>query len=179
MGDSDAEMRRMIIIAGPNGAGKTTFARQYLPNEGACPAFLNADLIAAGLSPFDPAVAAVRAGRLMLREIDEHVRRRESFAFETTLSGRGYLRRIAQWRRAGFHVDLAFLTLPTPDAALRRVAQRVLQGGHNVATELVVRRFHLERYNYKNIYRPVVDSWIEYDHSGQTPIVTAEGRFNA
>jgi predicted ABC-type ATPase len=90
--------QRVLIIAGPNGAGKTTFATEFLPNEGACPTFVNVDLIAAGLSPFDPNAAAVRAGRLMLSEIDRHVRRGDSFAFETTLSGRGYLRRIADWR---------------------------------------------------------------------------------
>lgn len=85
---------KVVIIAGPNGAGKTTFAREFLPNEGNCPTFINADLIAAGLSPFNPEAASVRAGRLMLEEIDEMVRQRKSFAFETTLSGRAYLHKI-------------------------------------------------------------------------------------
>ena len=80
--------KRIIIIAGPNGAGKTTFAKEFLPNEGDCPMFVNADLIAEGLSPFDPSAVAVRAGRLMLREIDRHARIGESFSFETTLAGR-------------------------------------------------------------------------------------------
>lgn len=173
------EPPKVYIIAGPNGAGKTSFAREYLPHEGDCPVFVNADLIAAGISPFNPAAAAVRAGRLMLSEIDEHVRYRRSFAFETTLSGRGYLRRVAQWQREGYHVDLAFLTLPTPGAALRRVAHRVSQGGHDVPTDLVVRRFHAGRYNFRQLYQPVVDSWIEYDNSGHTPLVIAEGTGNA
>lgn len=85
---------KIIIIAGPNGAGKTTFAREYLPNEAGCPIFVNADLIAIGLSPFRPAVAAIRAGRLMLEEINRHARNRRNFAFETTLSGRGYVKMI-------------------------------------------------------------------------------------
>jgi predicted ABC-type ATPase len=80
--------RRIIIIAGSNGAGKTTFAREFLPKEVGCPVFVNADLIAAGLSPFKPATAAIRAGRLMIAEIESHVREKKSFAFETTLSGR-------------------------------------------------------------------------------------------
>ena len=84
------ESSKILIIAGPNGAGKTTFAREYLPNEGSCSLFVNADLIAAGLSPFAPDLVAIRAGRLMLSEIAEHVRKRESFAFETTLAGRAY-----------------------------------------------------------------------------------------
>ena len=92
--------QRIIIIAGPNGAGKTTFAREYLLNEAHCPDFINVDLIAAGLSPFDPERAAIRAGRIMLSEIQRRVRKRESFAFETTLSGHVYARMIPEWRRS-------------------------------------------------------------------------------
>jgi predicted ABC-type ATPase len=99
--------RRVLIIAGPNGAGKTTFARAFLPQEAHCPRFINADLIAAGLSPFEPQSAAVRAGRVMLEEIDACIARGESFAFETTLAGRVYLRRIVAWRDAGWHVTLS------------------------------------------------------------------------
>jgi predicted ABC-type ATPase len=96
--------KRILILAGPNGAGRTTFAREFLVREVSCPAFLNADLIAAGLSPFDPGRAALRAGRLMLELIAEHVARSESFAFETTLAGRNFSRAIEQWRSAGYHV---------------------------------------------------------------------------
>jgi len=88
--------KRIIILAGPNGAGKTTFAREFLPDEAECPSFVNADLIAAGLSPFNPEVVAMRAGRLMLELIDEHVARGDSFAFETTLAGKSYARHIAR-----------------------------------------------------------------------------------
>lgn len=98
------QQKKIIIIAGPNGAGKTTFAREFLPNEAGCPVFINADLIAAGLSPFNPELVAIVAGRIMLEQIAEHERRRESFAFETTLSGRGYVRLIRQWRSDGYLV---------------------------------------------------------------------------
>ena len=117
--------RRIVIIAGPNGAGKTTFAREYLPNEAGCPIFVNADLIAAGLSPFAPELAAVQAGRLMLAAIKGHAARGDCFAFETTLSGLGYARMVPQWRRAGYRVKLVFLSLPDADMALARVAARV------------------------------------------------------
>lgn len=100
--------KEIIIIAGPNGAGKTTFARTFLPEEAQCPRFINADLIAAGLSPFAPEAAAIRAGRLMLTEIGECVDRRENFAFETTLAGRGYRRHIRRWRAMGYQVSLYF-----------------------------------------------------------------------
>ena len=103
--------RKVIIIAGPNGAGKTTFAREFLPNEAGCPQFLNADLIAAGLAPFAPESAALPAARLMLAELERHFQTGQSFAFETTLSGRAYLRHIARWRAAGYRVELIFLRL--------------------------------------------------------------------
>ena len=105
--------RKIVIIAGPNGAGKTTFAREFLPNEAGCPIFVNADLIAAGLAPFDPARVALRAGRLMLEEIHTQVRKGGSFAFETTLSGRHYAQLIPLWRDQGYKVKLIFLSLPT------------------------------------------------------------------
>lgn len=99
--------RKVIIIAGPNGAGKTTFAREFLPNEASCPAFVNADLIAARLAPFAPQTAAVAAARLMLKELDRHFAARQNFAFETTLSGRAYLRHIDAWQgRLPGEVDL-------------------------------------------------------------------------
>ena len=100
------ERREVVIVAGPNGAGKTTFARSFLPSEGALPRFINADLIAAGLAPFAPETAAVRAARLMLEEIALSVERGESFALETTLSGLGYLRQIRSWRALGYTVTI-------------------------------------------------------------------------
>lgn len=106
--------KTIIIIAGPNGAGKTTFARQFLPNKAGCPTLVNADLIAAGLSPFNPEQAAIKAGRLMLEELAELAQRGEDFAFETTLSGRAYVRMIRQWRQQGYRVKLIFLMLDRP-----------------------------------------------------------------
>jgi len=162
---------RVIIIAGPNGAGKTTFAREFLPNEAACPIFVNADLIAAGLSPFSPESASIQAGRLMLKEISRYASGLESFAFETTLSGRGYLRMIEQWQIAGYHVKLLFLQLATPEEAIARVAQRVQQGGHNIPEAVIRRRFAAGIENFKNLYAPQVDIWALYDNSGAQPVL--------
>ena len=165
--------RRVLILAGPNGAGKTTFAREYLPREADCPIFVNADLIAAGLSPFAADRAALRAGRIMLDEIRRHVVRGESFAFETTLAGRRYARLIPEWQRCGFRVELEFLMLPHADLAVARVAARVRQGGHDVPEAVIRRRFDAGRANFESVYRGLVDSWSMYDASFDPPLLLA------
>lgn len=162
---------RILIIAGPNGAGKTTFAREFLPQEADCPVFVNADLIAAGLAPFAPEAAAVQAGRLMLSELKRHFAARTSFAFETTLAGRAYLRLIKQWQAAGYRVKLIFLRLDSPEEAIARVAQRVRQGGHDIPEPVIRRRFKSGFNNFQKLYAPVVDGWALYDSSGTEPIM--------
>ena len=143
--------KRIFVIAGPNGAGKTTFAIEFLPREADCPDFINVDLIAAGLSPFDPDRAAIRAGRLMVTEIRSRVRKGSSFAFETTLSGHGYAQMIPRWRTAGYYVKLIFLNLATSDLAIARVAARVAQGGHNVPEDVIRRRFERSLRNFRDL----------------------------
>ncbi len=160
---------KIIIIAGPNGAGKTTFAREFLPNEAGCPVFVNADLIAAGLAPFGPEAVALQAGRIMLQEIERHFLVRDSFAFETTLSGRTYLRQIGRWQKAGYRVKLLFLQLASAEEAIARVAQRVRQGGHNIPEAVIRRRFRTGLANFKQLYAPLVDAWALYDNSGDEP----------
>lgn len=160
---------KVIIIAGPNGAGKTTFAREFLPNEAACPTFVNADLIAAGLAPFAPETAAIQAGRLMLGELKRHFADRQNFALETTLSGRAYARSIPRWQAAGYQVELIFLKLNSPEEAIARVAQRVLQGGHHIPDDVVRRRFEQGLRNFDQIYRSLVDAWALYDNASETP----------
>lgn len=167
--------KKIIIIAGPNGAGKTTFARSFLPEEMNFRRFINADLIAAGLSPFAPEVAAIKAGRLMLEEIEARVRYGESFAFETTLSGLGYLRRIPQWRQKGYHVSLFFLALPDEESAISRVAERVRQGGHAIPEAVIRRRFSKGLENFENRYKSVVDAWAKFDTLGETPVFVESG----
>ncbi len=166
---------KVITIAGPNGAGKTTFALEYLPYEPACPIFVNADLIAAGLSPLQPAAALFRAGRLMLQETDDHANHGRSFAFETTLAGLGYVRRIRQWRRDDYAVKLIYLPLATPEEAIRRVKQRVKQGGHGIPEEVVRRRFDRSLRNYRSVYRDIVDVWQVLDRRGYDLVVVEEG----
>lgn len=167
--------KKIIIIAGPNGAGKTTFARSFLPQEAQCPRFINADLIAAGLSPFAPEAAAIKAGRLMLEEVAACVGRGESFAFETTLSGLGYLRHIDQWRVQGYRVKLYFLTLPSAQTAIARVAERVSQGGHDIPEPVIRRRFAAGRRNFNQHYKTNVDAWALYDNAGTMPVLLEWG----
>ena len=165
--------KTILIIAGPNGAGKTTFAREFLLNEANCPTFVNADLIAAGLNPLQPEQEAMAAGRMMLNMIDDYVSRGRSFAFETTLSGRGYARMIPRWQEQGYRVRLYFLTLPSANFAVNRVRQRVAEGGHHVPEEVIRRRFDAGRRNFDTIYRELVDEWSLYDGSGDVPRLVA------
>lgn len=117
----------LYIIAGPNGVGKTTFAKEFLPHFADCKNFVNADLIAQGVAPFSPEAAAFRAGRMMLNEIRSFSKKRESFAFETTLSGKSYLSLIRGLSRKGYKVHLFFLCVDNVDVALSRIEQRVLK----------------------------------------------------
>ena len=158
---------RCIVIAGPNGAGKTTFARRYLPEDAGVVHFVNADLIAGGLSPLDPKLAGVRAARLVLQEIDRLAMDNTDFAFETTLSGLGYARRIRGWKRAGYRVEIVYLKLKSSHLALRRIAARVREGGHDVPRSDVIRRFGRGWINFERVYWPLADAWAVYDNSGQ------------
>jgi len=169
------ETPRVLLIAGPNGAGKTTFAKEFLPAEADCPEFVNADLIAAGLSPFRPETAAYRAGRLMLQEIDRLAASGVSFALESTMSGKTYVQRIHGWRARGYTVELFFLSLPSADFAVSRVRQRVREGGHHVPEETVRRRFAAGLNNFERLYRPIVDAWALYDNSGIAPVLLKRG----
>lgn len=169
------ETPRILIIAGPNGAGKTTFATEYLLAEADCRTFVNADLIASGLNPFEPSAVALRAGRLMLEMISELTEKRETFAFETTLSGRLYLRLIPLWQEAGYRVELHFLYLNSATLAISRVMERVRVGGHSVPDDVVRRRYDRGWRNFQEIYQDLVDEWFVYDNSGTMPVILAHG----
>ena len=163
----------VYIIAGPNGVGKTTFAREFLPNYADCKNFINADLIAQGVSPFAAEEAAFRAGRLMLEEIERYAERGESFGFETTLSGRSYVSMIRQLKKRGYKVHFFFLWVPTVHLALMRVRARVLEGGHDVPEAVIRRRFDRSNRNFLLRYRSLGASWMLFDNSGATPAVIA------
>jgi predicted ABC-type ATPase len=164
---------RLYIIAGPNGAGKTTFARQFLPRYADCPEFVNADLIAHELSPRSPETAALRAGRLMLEQIHTLSRRNQDFGFETTLSGATYLPLLRRLKTQGYAIHLFFLWIPNAELALARVADRVRQGGHDIPETVVRRRFGRGLRNFFQKYCPLVDSWILFNNSTETPQVIA------
>ena len=171
MGTSTSRIPRCIVIAGPNGAGKTTFALDFLPQEAGVVHFVNADLIAAGLSPLRPAMVALSAGRLLLRELDRLAATGEDFAFESTLSGLNYAARLRRWRIAGYRIEIVFLRLVSPQLAQRRIAERVRQGGHDVPRADVLRRFERGWVNFERVYRPLADAWAVYDNSGPQPVL--------
>jgi predicted ABC-type ATPase len=157
------------IIAGPNGAGKTTFALEYLPTVTCCRRFVNADLIAAGLSPLAPEQHLLAASRLFLREIEECINAREDFAFETTLAGRSYLKLVEKLRAAGWRVELVYLALPSVEMSRLRVAERVAHGGHNISEEDIARRFPRSLYNLLHVFAFKVDQVHCLMNTGTTP----------
>jgi predicted ABC-type ATPase len=163
------ESPRCIVIAGPNGAGKTTFAREYLPKDAGVIHFVNADLLAAGLSPLRPESAVLAAGRWFLMELDRLAKARLDFAFESTLSGLTYIGRLKRWKAAGYRIEIIYLRLATPQLALRRIAARVKQGGHDVPRADVLRRFDRGWKNFVTAYRLQADAWTVYDNSGDSP----------
>ncbi|TVR48709.1 MAG: Zeta toxin family protein [Puniceicoccaceae bacterium] len=165
---------RCIIIAGPNGAGKTTFAREFLEREAGIVHFVNADLLAAGLSPLRPGLAALAAGKLVLKEMDRLAEQRVDFAFESTLSGKSYLFRLRKWKAMGYRIEIVFLRLTSVRIALRRIASRVKQGGHSVPKTDVERRFERGWQNFVRHYRPLADGWTVYDNSTDQIILLEE-----
>lgn len=165
-----------IVIAGPNGAGKTTFAREFLPREAGVARFVNADLIAGGLSPLNPSLAAAAAGRLVLAEQDRLARTGESFAFETTMSGLAYAKRLERWKKEGYRIQIVFLRLNSPGLALKRIAMRVKEGGHDVPREDVLRRFERGWWNFLTEYRHLADSWTVYDNSASKLMLMEVGQ---
>jgi predicted ABC-type ATPase len=173
--DHLANAPRCVIIAGPNGAGKTTFAREFLPKDTDIVHFVNADAIAAGLSALNPEIVAVVAARIFLAELDRLATARTSFAFETTLSGRAYARRLAKWRAFGYRIEITYLRIDSPQLALKRIAARVRQGGHDVARDDVLRRFGRSWTNFERVYRSLADAWWVYDNSGLTPKLLEHG----
>lgn len=163
----------VYVVAGPNGAGKTTFAREFLPNYAKCPNFVNADLIAQGLSPFAPRAAAIKAGKLVINGIAEYSSARVDFGFETTLSGRTHLRLFRDLEKKGYKVHLFFLWVPAPELSLRRIKNRVSAGGHDVPEADVLRRFNRSILNFFRVYAAEASTWMLFDNSDSSPVLAA------
>ncbi|MFN0316112.1 MAG: zeta toxin family protein [Burkholderiales bacterium] len=172
---SHRQTPRCIVIAGPNGSGKTTFAREFLPKGAGVLHFVNADLIAGGLSPLHPELAAVAAGRIFLRELDRLALAQGDFAFESTLSGVSLIGRLTRWKATGYRIEIIYLALPSVRLALRRVAERGKEGGHNVPKADVERRFLRSAENFQRSYRPLADAWMVFDNAGETPRLVEKG----
>jgi len=166
--------REILVIGGPNGAGKTTGAKELLPSRLNMSEFLNADEIARGLSPFNPDHAAISAGRFMLARMQTLIAQRASFAFETTCAGSSQLRILNACKANGWRMTLLFLWLPSPEDAIRRVARRVLQGGHNIPENVIVRRYWAGLRNLNQHYLPLADSAMIYDNSDDGRRLVAE-----
>jgi predicted ABC-type ATPase len=164
---------QLYVIAGPNGAGKTTFARKFLPLYVECIEFINVDLIADGISPFAPERASIQAGRIMLEQIHLLSSRSCDFSFETTLSGKTYIKFLKDLKKKGYQIHLYFLWITTVDLALERIATRVRSGGHDISEVIVRRRFNKSLSHFFKLYQPLVDSWTIFDNSSDVPKMIA------
>ena len=167
--------KKMYIIAGCNGAGKTTASFTILPEFMQCEEYVNADEIARGLSPFHPERVPVEAGKLMISRMTEFLRKGVTFAVETTLSTHSYVNLIKRAHKAGYTVELFFLWLSSADVAVRRVAKRVAEGGHNIPEDVIRRRYDAGIRNLIETYSQIVDRWILIDNN-TTSVVVAETR---
>ena len=155
----------LYIIAGCNGAGKTTASYTVLPNVLNCREFINADEIAVGISPFQPETAAIVAGRIMLRRIEYLLNKNSDFALETTLATKTHKNTVLKAQAKGYHVTLLFFWLQTVELAKKRVQKRVSEGGHNIETAVIERRYVAGIINLFEIYLPIVDDILIYDNS--------------
>jgi len=160
-----------FVVAGVNGAGKSTFAESFLPNEANCFYFVNADMIAKGISPLRPESAGVEAGKILFRKIEEYSNNGITFAFESTLSGTGHLRRIKDLKEKGYRIVIYYIRLVSEELAIERVTCRVKEGGHNVPETDIRRRFTRSWENFTKLYRNLADEWIVFDNSGDEPII--------
>ncbi len=167
-------MPNLYIIAGCNGAGKTTASYTVLPEILGCKEFVNADNIAAGLSPFNPESVAIEAGRIMLKRIYELLEEEHDFAFETTLATRSYVSFIKKAQQAGYEVTLLYFWLNSPQMAFERVAKRVTKGGHDIPVDIIERRYYSGLKNLFGLYIPVCDNWIAINNMDNYPEVVAQ-----
>lgn len=166
--------KNVYIIAGPNGSGKTTFARKFLPDYIKCPNFVNADLIAQGLSPFSPGSVAIKAGKLVLSQIRGFLEAEVNFAFESTLAGKLYVNLFKELKTKGYKLHLFFLWIPDSQLAIARIRDRVAEGGHHVPTEDVKRRFNRSINNFFKLYMPLLDKWMFFNNSDIKPSLIAK-----
>lgn len=163
----------LYIIGGPNGVGKTTFADRYLPDEAKQLEFVNADLIARGLSPYDPDSVSIEAGKIALRRIRELIQLRLGFTWETTMSGKSAVGWLKDAREVGYEIKAYFLWVEDPNTTIRRIRQRVTEGGHNIPEDVSRRRFFKTIQNFFNLYRPVLTSWKLYQNELPGPRLLA------
>ncbi len=168
-------MPQVVLIGGPNGAGKTTSASRLLPEFLRVNEFVNADVIASGLSAFNTAAVSLEAGRLMMKRIKELGGSMKDFAFETTLASRSFAPFLIDLRSRGYTVTLIYLWLRSPELALERVRLRVAGGGHSVPEEIVTRRYEAGRLNLVNLFLPLADNWYLYDNSEHLPLLVVSG----
>lgn len=170
---------QLFLIGGPNGAGKTTTAFSLMPELVECYEYVNADAIAASLSPFNADALAFKAGRLMLNRIKELAHMKKDFAFETTMASRSFAPLIQQWQKEGYEVNALYIWIPTVELAIERVKERVINGGHAIPFDTITRRYHRSMYNFMNLYSKLCHRWMVWDNAFEIPQCIAQKFYNS
>jgi len=171
---TDEATKHLFVIGGPNGAGKTTSAYTLMPELIHCDEYVNADSIAASLSPFKPESTAMQAGRLMLSRIHELSKLKVNFAFETTMASRSFVNLLKKCKDSGYRINLLYFWVKTPELAKQRVQMRVKSGGHSIPLDVIERRYHRSMSNFINLYLPYADRWLVVDNSETQPFLVAQ-----
>ncbi len=161
----DKKQPKIFVIAGPNGSGKTTSSKKLLPEILQCDEYVNADAVAAALSPFHPEEVAIQAGRLMLERIEYLAQQKVDFAFESTLASRTFINFLNRQKSNGYEINILFLWLSSPELAIERVKYRVEQGGHDIPKNVIIRRYSRSIFNFINDYTKISDNWFLYNNS--------------
>lgn len=171
-------MPKIYIIGGPNGAGKTTVGKSLIPEVLHCHEYVNADDIAGTLSPFNPASASIQSGRVMLEKIHHLAKQKTDFSFETTMASRSFAPFLIDCKKDNYKINLIFLWLEGPELALKRVKDRVANGGHDIPADIILRRYKRRIDNFLNIYIPLADNWALYENSYKVPTIIAKKELN-
>ncbi|MDR0952645.1 MAG: zeta toxin family protein [Elusimicrobiota bacterium] len=166
--------KTFYILAGANGTGKSTVARTLLKEENLC--FLNADDIAAKITPSNIESAKISAGKKVFEKLNELFIKKVSFAMESTLSGATHLKIIQRAKDLNYKIIIIYSFVDNPQICINRIKIRVLSGGHNIPEEDVIRRFSRSKNNFWHKYKQLANEWMLFYNGGKVYHLVAKAK---